>query len=249
MVYGYENLNVAYQQISELCPNGIYGNLKIDKIYTQKKYKKTPGGRTLPPAKKDDAEYQLLQTIEKGDIIITSSLTNFSLHMEGIFTFLRSLGEKQVRIKSIVEAYDSDLIDYKTFFLFCCIRDSCVRIQQQIRRHGIEQAIEKGNTAKKEIKRSDFSDFDDMLQQYNNGTLTKTDWARTLGISRPTLDRLIYEPQQPQQCVTFYSGAPFKAAGMAVAEESTLYDIWEARKKQIKRSGRKKIPPNKQNEN
>ena len=64
----------------------------------------------------------------------------------------------------------------------------------QLQREGIEIAKKEGKfKGRKEVS---ISDFDKHYQRYMNREVSKSQLAKELGVSRPTLDKLIKDHQQ-----------------------------------------------------
>ena len=160
-----------------------------------KYYKRNPSGRIIPPSKKDDAEQALFSRLMPGDIVITSSLTNLSSSTDGILRTLSIYLDKQVRLISILDEFDSDLIDMYTFQLFRSVSDNVTRNRWLAQRQGIQSSQNAGNYHKK-ITPDDLPTFDSYYEYIIQHTITKTEAARRLQISRPTLDKLIAQYEQ-----------------------------------------------------
>ena len=189
-IYGYINLNVDVKQILDLYPNGKWGNLKIEKLFTMEKLEQSKRISAFSK-KKADLDISLLSVLKPKDIVITSSLINFSSQTEGIFSMLDKIFEKEARVIAILENFDSELLDQNTYKLLSDTSKRAMQHQRQARLKGIRQAQEEGRFARK----VDIEDenFKRLYESWHKTNITKTEFARQLGITRPTLDKLLQE--------------------------------------------------------
>lgn len=141
--------------------------------------------------------------MKKGDVVITSTLANFSTTINGMLRFVQSLIEKDVRVIAILEEFDSitsagaALMRVKT--ILDLYQKNCFKSRLVAQKKGIAKAREEGREyGRKEYVPSDFLLFDRYYREYLARLLTKEKFAGKLGVSRPTLDKLIqmYEHQK-----------------------------------------------------
>ena len=177
MVYGYENSAVPLEQISALYPDMQYFGLIIDEIYT---VSKTNGKET-------DAFFNGLSY---GDTIITSSLVNFSSRTEGILSTVNELIQKGVHVIAPLDDFDTEDIDNKSFNLLARVSAKAQKLQRAAQQNGIRAAQREGRYAN-QVTLADFPDFEIHFTDYNAGNITKKTFANRLGISVPTLSKLI----------------------------------------------------------
>lgn len=195
MIYGYENLNYQFPQISEMIESGAYTDFILDRIFTLRKFKRTDNGRIIPPNREEDAEEIMYNLLTIGDIVITSSLINFSASTDGILKDLKMYLHKGVRIISVMEHFDSDLLDRQTFEMIAVISEEAQRQRRASQKRGIEDAREHGRYGK-QVTINDFPKFEEYYLAYQEHQITKTEMSKRLQISRPTLDKLFAQRQQ-----------------------------------------------------
>lgn len=200
MVIAYINNNISLSQIPELFPNSQYEGMAIEKEYVLEKFEKAENGKTIFPRIEDDAEEQLINDAQPGDIVITSTLVNFSAQITGAMRVIRLLNEKNVRIMTHFEKFDSCSEQGKAFIdCFPLIQnyERNVKKERFVKHHnGIERAKKEGkfdNQGRKPIKADSLEGFDNYYSAYIDNELSKSEFARRLGISRPTLDKLIQQ--------------------------------------------------------
>lgn len=198
MIIAYINLNISLDQINDIFPDGEFDGKPIEKKYIQQKMKKRENGQLIIPTYDEDAEEQLIQDAKPGDTVLTSTLINFSRSHAEMLRTLRLLNEKNVRVISLVEKFDSEADDGKALLEAIGILQRYNRSRSKERitrqREGMERAKTEGTYNKpgrKSVSIEDFEDFETFYDQFENYDLSKLEFARRLGISRPTLDKLI----------------------------------------------------------
>lgn len=205
MIIAYINNNISLDQITDIYPNGDYKENRINKKYIMEEFKKRENGTIIPPTYAEDAEERMIEEAEPGDIVVTSTLVNFSRSHGGMLRTIRLLTEKEVRVITEFEDFDSDtdqgraLIEALPILQQYNRNRSKERITRQ--REGVEKAKEEGKyttQGRKPITPGDFEKFAAYYAAFLKNDLTKTEFAARLGVSRPTLDKLI-EIQKNQQ--------------------------------------------------
>ena len=180
MVYGFTNELVPLPQLSELCPDQSYQGLNISKNVC-------------------DAVLDVLHgEMHTGDVLLTSTLLNIS--SVGLYNYgapmpvIREFLKQGIRVISILEKFDSDDYDKDTFIK---IGDLIGKIQMESRRlitkkqkEGIAKAQATGRYIDRSYKPGDFPEFDSLYQLYQDNRISKSEMAKRLSISRPTLDKL-----------------------------------------------------------
>lgn len=194
MVYGYDNLNIDADRIEDLYPDGYYNHEKIERIFIQPKYRRNKNGRIIPPTMEEDVELNMIRCLKPGDTVITTTLTNFSQTGEGVMLSLQELKEAGARVISFKEDFDSEKLDPYTLKVLIDVFRQVRRVRRRSQRVGIEAAKKAGRYSNV-ITTSNFPEFDQYYKRYLNHDLTKVEFAKQLGISRPTLDKLIKEQQ------------------------------------------------------
>ena len=148
----------------------------------------------------DRVENKMIESTSPGDIVITSTLLNFSRYLDQPLKVVRFFFEKNVRVIALLEKFDS--------FAENRLMDSTVYFDFQVSR-AVEQRNMRQNKGQQEIKEkikehfqkqgrkrfqvSDFPMFDQYFHEWENGEINKREFADKLGISMATLTRLIEE--------------------------------------------------------
>lgn len=148
----------------------------------------------------DRIENKLIENAAPGDIVLTSTLLNFSRYLDQALKVVRFYYEKKVRVIALLEKFDSfaenTLMGSTIYFDF---QTSRALEQRNARKSKGKQDIDEKikdpltKSGRKKIKVSDFPFFDQYFRKWDNGGITKTEFAEKLGISKATLTRLIDE--------------------------------------------------------
>ena len=192
MVYGYENCSRKIEQLTELCEDGTYKGLKWDELYQE---------GLSPKNEEEDVVLSLLKITEQGDIVITSTLANFSLDMNGMLITLKHFMNNGVRILSVLESFDSSSETGNALSQIINLLNLYSAICNQARRksqaEGIDKAKKEGKyLGTKSYSPEQFDRFKTYYERYMARLLSKKDFAKKLEISRPTLDKLLRMEQE-----------------------------------------------------
>ena len=192
MFFYFDNQNVNIGKPDHPEPKKRYGGYKYDKKFVVPKYRRSDKGRILPLKKEEDALQQLLETAKKGDTVVTRTAVNFSKKTEGIFSVLDKFLENGVRVVILNEDFDSKMMDGATYNALSRIASNASKEQQNAQIQGIKIAREDGRYSPR-LSVSDFERFPQLVEKLLNDDITKAEFAKELGISRPTLDKLLRE--------------------------------------------------------
>ncbi len=187
MVYEFKNSHIPFGDIEYYVEDPKLKEIGIDRVIIQKEYAKKPQKTEI---------YKLIDKVQPGDIVITSSLVNFSRAYISMVEKLNAFLEKDVRVIAYKEHYDSDkykdkpwLTQYEWQKKYDENRNIVLRANQA---KGIEKAKQEGKfKGHNNARYQDFKDFTDLYAKLKAHEITKIKMATELGVSRPTLDRLI----------------------------------------------------------
>ena len=205
MVYGFENENTGLAQIKDLCGSGEYtGEMPEKTVSVPASEDTVDAGRNMKRAavrkaaeERNRAAMKLLGEVKAGDVVITSSILNFSgpslrTPWAGFRTALAFM-EKGVRVISVLEKFDSNGLDLESAKRISRLLAYSMELSSSIlspkRREGIARAAREGRSGRRGYALSDYPEFDALYEQYHEGKTTKKKIAEELGISLPTLDR------------------------------------------------------------
>lgn len=147
----------------------------------------------------------VLSIVKSNDLIITSSLINFSLNLADSIEIISQLTSKKIYIKSILDDYNSpdvrllpEKTDYTLNLSFNTIKKFNYFSKNEIlikQKKGIEKAKKEGkyqnHGGSEAFQTKNFPFFYRYFKEWQNNLITKSEFAKLLGISRPTLDKLL----------------------------------------------------------
>lgn len=141
----------------------------------------------------DRVENELFVSVKSGDIVITSTLMNFSRYLEQALKVVRFFFEKNVRVISILEKFDSFVLDpFMKSNIYIDFQNNRALETRNMRKK-VSKKKENSKLGKKAFKVEDFPLFASYYGQWKENSINKAEFAAKLSISKPTLDKLINE--------------------------------------------------------
>ena len=183
--------NVAYVRVSSADQNEArqtealkkYG---IEKWFTEKVSGKDMDGR---PQLRD-----MLEWVRDGDTVYVLDFSRLARSTKDLLSITEILSEKKVHLVSLKENLDTSTPTGKLMLtMIAAINEFERQNLLERQREGIELAKARG--AYKGRKRIEVKDFGRYYDAYMRREISKAGMATKLGISRPTVDRLIKEYQ------------------------------------------------------
>lgn len=191
-IYAYNNTNNSIGQIlTKTVPFGKFTGYPFEKtFFAPEKTEKNNADKT------STGDEELFKTVNEDDIVITSSLTNFSLDFITSLQFVASFEEIGVRVIALQEEFDSARMLEKVLLyalpMMNKFRRNAFKARREKRMEGISRASSEGKyKGRQSYTPDDFPNFRDLYQEYMFREIGKGEFAEKLGVSRPTLDRLI----------------------------------------------------------
>lgn len=193
-IYAYNNpYNNMGQIISKIIPFGIFAGQQFDDILNAANNDKNSNYILVS---RENGDINLTDIIENNDVIITSTLTNFSLDFISALQTVANLNKMNVRVIAYQEEFDSykplESILMAALPLMHKFRKNSFKARRANQIEGIEKAAAEGRyRGRKSYNPSDFPEFRDLYNKYMFRDIGKKEFAEILGVSRPTLDKLI----------------------------------------------------------
>ena len=158
-------------------------NYKVEKVYSEKISAKDTNRPKLQ---------ELLDFVREGDTVVIHDFSRLARSTKDLLEIVELLNDKKVNLISSKENIDSSTPTGKLMLTMIGAINEFERANLLERqREGIAQAKKEGKyKGRKEV---DIKDFDLHYQRYMNREVNKSQLAKELGISRPTLDKLIKE--------------------------------------------------------
>ena len=137
----------------------------------------------------------MLDWVREGDTVYVLDFSRLARSTKDLLAITDILSEKKVHLVSLKENLDTSTPTGKLMLtMIAAINEFERQNLLERQREGIELAKARG--AYKGIKRVEVKDFDRYYDAYMRREISKTGIAEKLGISRPTVDRLIREHQE-----------------------------------------------------
>lgn len=137
---------------------------------------------------------KMLDYVREGDTIYIHDFSRLARSTKDLLEIVEKLKEKNVSLISNKENIDTSTPTGK---LMLTMIGAIAEFERQNilerQREGIEIAKREGKFKGGQVKNIDDKKFADALTRYNNREITKVQMANELGVSRPTLDKMIKE--------------------------------------------------------
>lgn len=180
----FPDFEINLQSIIEIC-------YKVDRA--NRKVKGVRPIKNITPSEFFNSSYY-----EVGDVMIVYSFISISQKLIEVIFIINELIKAGVRVISVYEGFDSNepesmnLINSLSFIE----KYENINIEFNKRKHkvGIDKARSKGTRlGKKAYSVNDFPSFSLFYERWQKKEITKYEFAILLGVSRPTLNKLITE--------------------------------------------------------
>lgn len=181
-------MNVAYIRVSTIEQNEArqleaMKDKNIEKYFTEKVSAKNSNRPKLK---------EMLDFVREGDTIYIHDFSRLARNTEDLLEIVNQLNEKGVHLVSNKENLDTSTPTGKLLLTMIGAiaqfeRENLLERQKE----GIKIAKEQGKFKGGQPKAIDKELFDELKEQYNRRQINKVQFAKQLGVSRPTLDKLL----------------------------------------------------------
>ena len=156
----------------------------VDKVFVDK-----ASGKNTKREKLDE----MLRFVREGDVLYVSEFSRLARSTKDLLAIVEQLSAKGVDIVSLKENFDTTTASGRMMLtVVAAIAQFEREIMLERQLEGIEVAKKAGKYAKPCIVVPD-EHFEAAYQRYLNRELTKSGMCKQLGISRPTLNRILKE--------------------------------------------------------
>lgn len=181
-------MKIAYVRVSTAEQNEDRQLKGLEKYGIEKWYiEKISGKNTNRP------EFQkMIDEVKEGDTIYVHALSRLARNARDLLNIQYELQEKGVNLISNKENIDASTPTGRCFFGMLAVMNQFEReIMLERQAEAIAVAKEKGTYRHRGDKKIDAELFDENYSLYISGDLTKIEFAKRIGVSRPTLDKIL----------------------------------------------------------
>ena len=194
-VVGFINYTILESQLSGNPESDCYDNLIPEDYYFLEL--RDDESTVMLKTRKLQLVNRILMELQPGDVLITSRLLNFAESYGGLIATMKKFIERGIRVLAIHEGFDSQIHGEAVLMLVEPLqRYDRDRTENRMKKQkkGIQQAKKEGRyTGKKAYTPDKYENFSDLYQEYQNRSINKGEFAASLGVSRPTLEKLIHQ--------------------------------------------------------
>jgi len=141
---------------------------------------------------------KMLETMQEGDMLYIRDFTSIAKSNEVLLEIVEELENKNAHIVSIENGFDSSTGEGQIMLnMLKVLVEFHKKVGYELQREGIARAKDEGKY--KGRVRIEIPNFKKYYKKYAEKKATKTAIAKMLGISRPTLDRLIKEYEEKME--------------------------------------------------
>lgn len=186
-------MRVAYVRCSSIDQNEARQVEALEKHNIEKWYKEKVSGKN-----KDREQLQeMLNYVREGDEIYIHDFSRLARSTTDLLEIVEELNEKGVKLISNKENLDTSTPTGKLMLTMIAAINEFERLNMLERQaEGIAIAKKNGKYKGGQKKKIDKTLFDVAYERYMSREITKVEFAKTIGVSRPTLDKLIEEKKQ-----------------------------------------------------
>ena len=182
-------MKVGYVRVSTVEQNEERQVLAMEKLGVDKVFVDKASGKNTKREKLDE----MLRFVREGDVLYVSEFSRLARSTKDLLAIVEQLSAKGVDIVSLKENIDTTTASGRMMLtVVAAIAQFEREIMLERQREGIEVAKKAGKFEKPCISVPDEL-FDAVYARYLGRELTKAGMCRELGISRPTLNRILKE--------------------------------------------------------
>lgn len=181
-------MKVAYVRVSTVEQNEDRQLKGLENIGIEKWYVEKVSGKN-----RNRPEFQkMMSEVKEGDIVYVHALSRLARNARDLLNIQYELQEKGVDLVSNKESIDTTTPVGRAFFGMLAVMNQFEReVMLERQAEAIAVAKEKGTYRHRGDKKIDVELFDENYSLFISGNLTKVEFAKNIGVSRPTLDKIL----------------------------------------------------------
>jgi len=181
-------MNVAYVRVSTIEQNEARQEEALNKYNIERWYKEKISAKDTNRPQLNE----MLDYVREGDTIYIHDFSRLARSTKDLLDIIDQLNAKKVALVSNKENLDSSTPTGKLMItMIAAINEFERQNLLERQKEGIAIAKRAGKYKGGQIKKIDEKIFSTLLSEYNTRKITKSQFAKKLGVSRPTLDRLL----------------------------------------------------------
>lgn len=181
--------NIAYVRVSSADQNEARQTEALKKYSIEKWFIEKVSGKNISGRK---MLQDMLDWVREGDTIYVLDFSRLARSTKDLLSITDLLSEKKVHLVSLKENLDTSTPTGKLMLTMIAAINEFER-QNLLERQAEGIALAKTRGAYKGRKKIEVKNFDRLYDSYMRREISKSGLAKKLGISRPTVDRLISE--------------------------------------------------------
>ncbi len=181
-------MNIAYIRVSTTAQNDDRQYAAMEKLNIEKYFSEKVSGKNA-----ERPELQaMLDFVREGDTVYIHDFSRLARSTKDLLDITNRLESKGVALKSIKENLDTSTPTGKLMLtMIGAINEFELATIHERQKEGIAIAREKGKYAGRKSAKVAKEEWDNFYTSYLNHNISKARLAQILGVSRPTLDKLI----------------------------------------------------------
>lgn len=179
---------VAYVRSSTEAQNNEYQISAIKQHNVDKWFIEKQSGRSTNRPKLR----AMLEWVREGDTVLVYDWSRMSRSLKDLLGIIDTLAAKHVALVSLKEGTIDDSASGRLVVqIMGAVAEWQVNVQHEKALEGIAIAKSEGKYLGRRPIKVEKDVWDDLRAKWQTRQITKAEWARQLGVSRPTLDKLI----------------------------------------------------------
>lgn len=181
-------MRIAYIRVSTVEQNEARQLEAMKKHNIEKYYIEKVSGKNTDRPKLQE----MLKEVKDGDTVYIHDFSRLARSTKDLLDLVEQLNEKGVHLVSNKENIDTSTPTGKLMLTMIGAINEFERTNMLERqREGVEIAKRNGKYKGGKKKEIDMDIFNELLEQFQNKEISKIKFAEKLGVSRPTLDKLL----------------------------------------------------------
>ena len=185
-------MRVAYIRVSTVEQNTARQREALEKYDIEKYYEEKISGKNTDRPKLQE----MLEFVREGDTIYIHDFSRLARSTKDLLEIIELLNSKGVNLISNKESLDSSTPTGKLMITMIAAINEFERMNLLERqKEGIEIAKREGKFKGGQVKKIDDKEFEKAYNDYKERKINKSQFAKVLNISRPTLDKLLKDKE------------------------------------------------------